>query len=102
MPRSAKSPCRQSGCAALLDAPGYCDMHRKAVFKEQKQRVTEDYKERNRFYQRKAWKDFRAAHLQQEPLCRKCRVIGKLTEAVIVDHIIPIANGGAELDHANA
>ncbi len=101
MPRRAKSPCRQAGCPALLDIPGFCDKHRKEAFKIQKQFVTEDYKERNRFYQRKVWKSARALQLQIEPLCRKCRQQGKLTAAAVVDHVIAIADGGAELDQAN-
>lgn len=101
MSRSAKYPCRHSGCAMLMDKPGYCDAHRKAVYKAQKQVVTVDYAERNRFYQRKAWKDARKAQLAREPLCRSCRRQGRLTEATHVDHIIAIEYGGAELDAYN-
>ena len=38
----------------------------------------------------------RAAHLAGEPLCRMCRAEGKVTIAVMVDHITPLAEGGAE------
>ena len=81
--------------------PGYCDKHRKEAFKLQKQTVSIDYKERNRFYQRKAWKTLRLSHLNSEPLCRACRTVGKLVAAAVVDHIIPITEGGADLDDAN-
>ncbi|MGZ8164091.1 MAG: HNH endonuclease signature motif containing protein [Methylobacter sp.] len=101
MPRKAKLPCRQSGCPALLDNPGFCDKHRRETFKTQKLTVTEDYKERNRFYQRKAWKNVRALQLQLEPLCRRCRSVGKLTAASVVDHIMAIAEGGPDLDQNN-
>jgi len=101
MPRRAKSPCRHAGCAALLDNPGFCDKHRREIFKIQKQTVTEDYKERNRFYQRKEWKAVRLLQLQLEPLCRKCRTLGKLSPAAVVDHIIAIADGGNELEQNN-
>lgn len=101
MPVRAKSPCRQSGCRTLLDAPGFCTQHRREVFKAQKQSVTEDYKERNRFYQRKEWKAARALHLQLEPLCRSCRKSGRLVAATVVDHIIAIDDGGAKLDQEN-
>jgi 5-methylcytosine-specific restriction protein A len=101
MPRSAPTPCRQGGCSALVDKPGFCDKHRREAFKIQKQTVTDDYKERNRFYQRVAWKSVRTLQLQLEPLCRECRKLGKLVAATVVDHIIPIANGGAELDLDN-
>lgn len=101
MPRRAKTPCRQQGCAALLDQPGFCDKHRRESFRAQKQTVSNDYKDRNRFYQRKAWKNVRALQLQLEPLCQECRKIGKLIPATIVDHVVAIADGGAELDRAN-
>lgn len=101
MPRKAKYPCRQGQCIALLDKPGYCDKHRRAPVVVSVTKLSEDYKERNRFYQRAAWKKVRAEHLQLEPLCRKCRLIGRLVEAKIVDHIVTIESGGAELDHSN-
>lgn len=101
MPRSAPMPCRHAGCAVLIDKPGFCDKHRREVFKAQKQTVTEDYKERNRFYQRKQWKAVRSLQLQLEPLCRHCRKQGRLIAASVVDHILPITDGGAELDLNN-
>jgi 5-methylcytosine-specific restriction protein A len=85
----------------LLDVPGFCDSHRREAFKKQKRVVTVDYKERNRFYQRKEWKAARALQLRDEPLCRQCRAAGKLIEAVVVDHIIAIEFGGAKLDPNN-
>jgi 5-methylcytosine-specific restriction protein A len=101
MPVRSKTPCRQPGCSALLDKPGHCPAHRRAVFKAQKRQASIDYTERNRFYQRKAWKNLRALHLAHEPLCRACRILGKLTPAQMVDHIQPIAQGGALLDDNN-
>ena len=41
----------------------------------------------------------RMAHLTGEPLCRMCRAAGKVSIAVIVDHIVPLAEGGAEAPH---
>lgn len=93
MPVSAPRPCRHTGCRALVRGrDGFCDQHRKESFKQQKQSVSIDYKERNRFYQRIAWKRLRAAHLQGEPLCRSCRKDGRLVEAVAVDHIQPFTS----------
>ncbi len=101
MPRSAKSPCRQPGCPKLLDSPGYCDAHRKQAYKVQRQTMTPEQKDSQRFYFRASWKRFREAHLNAEPLCRICKADGRLVEAVIVDHIIPRSEGGAGLDHQN-
>lgn len=101
MPRNAKHPCRDGRCPELLDKSGYCDKHRRAPVSATPPALSEAYKERNRFYQRAAWKRIRAEHLQLEPLCRKCRSIGRLIEAAVVDHIITIESGGAKLDHGN-
>lgn len=90
MPQAAPRPCRYTGCRALVyGREGFCDAHRRQTYRTQKQHVSQDYAERNRFYQRVAWKRLRAAHLQNEPLCRACRRAGRLVEAVAVDHITP-------------
>jgi 5-methylcytosine-specific restriction protein A len=72
---------------------GFCTAHRRAEIKQQKQTVTEDYKERNRFYQRAAWKRVRALHLSSEPFCRSCMKAGRWVTANLVDHIIPVSHG---------
>jgi hypothetical protein len=35
----------------------------------------------------KAWRDLRASVLREQPLCRRCQRVGKLTPATDVDHI---------------
>jgi 5-methylcytosine-specific restriction protein A len=101
MPRSAKIPCRHGGCRALLDKPGFCDKHRKEVFKQQRQVLTEDKLEHDRFYRRVQWRNVRALQLSLSPLCCECRKLGKLTPAVVVDHIIERSKGGADYDMNN-
>jgi len=107
MARTAKHPCRSAHCRVLLDSPGYCDTHKTAKIsdavrhKVSKAQVTDEYKERNRFYQRAAWKALRKQQLSNEPLCRQCRTLGKLVAATIVDHVIPISIGGAPLHIGN-
>jgi 5-methylcytosine-specific restriction protein A len=81
----------------LLDKPGFCDKHRRDVFKRQKQVAGNGYVERNRFYQRAAWKALRAQRLSIEPLCRECRSAGRLVEAAVVDHIVAITDNGEAL-----
>lgn len=85
----------------MVDAPGYCAKHRREVFKVQRQAMTEDKAEHDRFYHRAAWKKVRALQLQLEPLCRECRKAGKLTAASVVDHIIERSKGGADYDLNN-
>ncbi len=46
------------------------------------------------FYRTALWLRTREAHLAREPLCRKCKVLGRVTPGRDVDHIVPIAQGG--------
>ena len=101
MPIRAKTPCRHLGCRALLDKPGFCDKHRRETFKVQRQAMSIDKAEHDRFYHRAAWKKVRLLQLQLEPLCRECRKVGKLTPASIVDHIIERSKGGSDFDQEN-
>ena len=41
------------------------------------------------WYNNRRWRAKRAAQLRKEPLCRICLSTGKLTPAIICDHIIP-------------
>ena len=42
-----------------------------------------------RLYNTKAWYRLRAAQLRDEPLCRLCQQMGRVSPATVVDHIIP-------------
>lgn len=54
-----------------------------------------------KFYQSSAWRRLREKVLLEQPLCVECKKKGVLTEAKVVDHIIPIVKGGAALDESN-
>lgn len=47
------------------------------------------------------YRRLRALLLKQEPLCRPCSAKGRPTIATMVDHIQPLAKGGAAHDLAN-
>lgn len=53
------------------------------------------------FYKKANWKRLRQMQLNQEPLCRECKKQGKVKEATVVDHIIPIEEGGPRYDMLN-
>lgn len=53
-------------------------------------------KERAAFYHSKEWKALRNSFLNKHPFCKEC---GKF--AKIIDHIVPISQGGAKLDPLN-
>jgi 5-methylcytosine-specific restriction protein A len=80
-----KSICRKVACGALLDTPGYCAKHRKAI--QQADRI-----ERGTAHERgytSAWAKARAGHLRNSPLCVHCAAEGRTVAASVVDHMIP-------------
>lgn len=98
MPYAPKRPCPHPGCRALVEK-GYCDQHRRE--RQRAYNSTASRQADQKFYKGRRWMAVRAAHLQDEPLCRKCRESGRLTAATLVDHIIPRKAGGAEYDKSN-
>lgn len=88
MPRSPKKPCACPGCPNLTDER-YCDDHRYMNPKPEP-------RQHNRFYYTSAWRKARKEYIQEHPVCVIC---GKPAE--IVDHIVPLKDGGAELDERN-
>lgn len=57
----------------------------------------------SRVYDTQRWKRVRANQLNREPTCRMCRELGMSVPrpAQHVDHITPLAAGGAPYDRAN-
>lgn len=53
------------------------------------------------FYQSKDWRVLRAAVLRESPLCVVCKAKDHLIAAGVVDHVVPLKDGGARFDRAN-
>lgn len=98
MPRKPLKPCSYPSCPKLTDSR-YCAEHKKLVDKQYN--LYERDKTSQKFYQSVEWKAVKKRHLQLEPLCRECKRNGKLTKATMVDHIVPIKQGGLPLDDSN-
>jgi 5-methylcytosine-specific restriction enzyme A len=97
-PWAPKKPCTAPGCSRLCDG-GKCPEHlgiERRIY-DQGRRSPEAH----RFYRSKQWLAVRQAHLRHEPLCRACKAAGRIVPGYAVDHIVPIADGGARLDEAN-
>lgn len=88
MPYAAKTPCRHTGCHALVSQPGFCETHRKQRQAEQDQQRG-SAAERGYGYR---WQKTSKAYLKAHPLCEcpDCKA-GELrvTVAEVVDHIVP-------------
>ena len=100
MPRKAPTPCRYPGCAAVLTTPGYCDAHRAEIHRDYG-RARRGFDSEMGFYQSTAWRAVRAAYLREHPTCVRCARRGRVVAAVVVDHVVPLKDGGARFDWAN-
>lgn len=94
MPRAPLVPCRQPGCAELVDE-GYCHQHQVERNRQYNAARRSDPSRNDAFYSSRAWRRRRAQHLREEPLCRECIKLGIIVAASEVDHIVPIERGGA-------
>ena len=95
MPRLSRKPCAYPGCPETLEytARKYCARHAPSrdVSAEERRRT----KPRKRFYGLASWQRLRRLFLRAHPWC----LCG--AAATVVDHVIPIADGGEPLDAAN-
>ena len=82
MPYRPKVPCKQPGCAALVE-PGmqYCEKHLPLHPEATRSAGKRGYGSR--------WQRESKQFLQSHPLCAVCMKQGRYTKATVVDHIIP-------------
>ncbi|MBF0418341.1 MAG: HNH endonuclease [Magnetococcales bacterium] len=90
MPIKAPTPCCHPGCGEVVPSPGYCDKHRKEKYHRYWEFRTKHDADSG-FYCSKVWIKRRASFLRSNPLCSMCVLP---TPATVVDHIVPIKNGG--------
>lgn len=55
-------------------------------------------KRRDPFYSTAVWQRIRDAHIKREPLCRVCRLMGRVVPGKHVDHIVPRELAGSNPD----
>lgn len=79
MARSAKRPCKFSGCRKLTDN-GWCDQHKRVHDQQRGNACKRGYDHR--------WRIARALFLQDHPLCVMCSNDGVVVAATVVDHVI--------------
>lgn len=93
MPSSAPKPCSHPGCGVLVrDGTARCAKHPKAAWTKSPQAT-------KRITGRKLQR-MRASLFTREPLCAECSRHGRVTLATQRDHIVPLAEGGAD-DESN-
>lgn len=99
MPERAPAACRRPGCPGLVRS-GVC-----SVCGPLRTATNREHDERRGTAQERGydglWQRVRAMHLNAHPLCRMCLDHGRVTPATLVDHVVPIVDGGARLDDDN-
>jgi 5-methylcytosine-specific restriction protein A len=93
MPKSPPRPCTKPGCGRLVhDGSGRCEAHPKPAWSKPE---TATKRTTGRKLQ-----TMRAQLFTANPLCVMCEAEGRVTEATQRDHIVPLAEGGAD-DESN-
>jgi 5-methylcytosine-specific restriction protein A len=100
VPTAPSRLCREPGCGAFAitgSKHGRCKAHTTDTY-----RRIERYRgtAKARGYDAD-WRRVREDVLRAEFLCRVCNEAGVTSVAVEVDHVKPLAHGGARLDRAN-
>jgi 5-methylcytosine-specific restriction protein A len=90
MPRSAPRPCSSVGCRSLGVADGRCAEHAREPWRK-KPAATKRISGRR-------LQALRAELFARNPLCVECERAGLVTLATQRDHIVPLAEGGADDD----
>jgi len=98
MPYRAKKPCPHFGCKELTNG-GYCEAHKRAIDKSYDTHHRD--KDMKRFYGSPSWRAARKVKLAKDPMCEACKRGGVLVVATVVDHILPVREGGARLAMEN-
>lgn len=89
MPTSAPKPC--TVCSTLVrDGTSRCEAHKVAAWSARRPDIK---RTTGRKLQRQRHELF-----MREPLCRECERHGRVRQAEIRDHIVPLAEGGADED----
>ena len=98
MPHSPKKPCRHPGCPELTNET-FCEKHKKESNKIYNQYKRDELS--RTFYRTPRWIETRKRKLQISPFCEECYKRGTVVTGKIVDHIIPIKDGGEPYDMNN-
>ncbi|MBF0185454.1 MAG: HNH endonuclease [Magnetococcales bacterium] len=97
MPIKPPRPCTHPGCKEVVMVGSRCARHQYQSHAAYGQQRREHDGEAG-FYSTSRWRACRAAFLRDNPLCCKCVYP---TPATIVDHVVPIKQGGDRWSTSN-
>lgn len=92
MPGRSFKPCSYPGCGQLTkDRSGRCEQHPKTAW--ERHAGNEVTRKRGTTLIR-----LRRQLFARDPLCAMCKAAGRVTLAVIRDHIVPLTEGGQDVE----
>ena len=96
MPYKPRTPCAHPGCPSTSNER-YCEKHKKSG-----PRLNDNYRlqAHKRGYDSN-WSKFRKAYISEHPLCVVCQKAGCIVPTEIVDHVVPLDQGGDKWAEAN-
>ena len=98
MPNAPLKPCANRQCPELVPiGTTHCTAHRRADYQRKDSQRSDAELERRKVYQSARWRKVRSIVLNRDPLCRSCRRAASRE----CDHVVPVAQGGAEWDTDN-
>jgi hypothetical protein len=81
--------CRNVGCTALV-ASGYCAEHQnrgEEIIRNRFKKIeSKKTPEQRKFYSSLRWTECSRIHRIHEPLCRKCKTMGRIIPATLTHH----------------
>ncbi|KNY29057.1 HNH endonuclease [Pseudobacteroides cellulosolvens] len=98
MPKKPPKPCAKQGCPRLTHER-FCEEHQREEWQTYNRFYRDEFSKR--FYSSRAWRKVRERKLMINPLCELCMKEERLAAATVVDHIIPIKDGGEVWDLEN-
>lgn len=106
MSKGSYKPCSKAGCGALVPrGASRCDEHKHIPDERESGWAATQAKrtpEQNQRTSNHKWRKFRKRMLRRDGwLCVQCKSLGRIRAADQLDHIVPIAQGGAEFSPIN-
>lgn len=96
MPMRIRPGCSAPGCPRISTDRGRCSEHARPD-RQRRERLADADRWRGSAASRGydwRWQRLRLLVLAAEPICRRCSARGEVVEATLVDHILPLSEGG--------
>ena len=81
------------------DRDGLCGEHRASRHRQYNERRRLGLAADDSYYHTAAWRRLRDEHMQMEPLCRRCKELGRVVAGYGVNHVVRYKDGGPNAHH---